>query len=179
MSLITGFFLQERVEGEGLDRRGMRWSKVDVENVAPDFPCYDETEVRQLTLGVYQLRMALSYAQEHTDEDGGFEILINDEIPGLLCAKIQSRHISAKQYRCWVSFGDGVVDGWFCKCKAGTRVVGMCGHVTSVIWYLSFGRYQNSLKGVRNWTASLEDASDIPAIIDESDSDEDENCVEE
>lgn len=171
--------LQERVEGEGLDRRGMRWSKVDVENVAPDFPCYDESELRQLTLGVYQLRMALSYAQEHTDADGGFEILINDEIPGLLCAKIQSRHISAKQYRCWVSFGDGVVDGWFCKCKAGTRVVGMCGHVTSVIWYLSFGRYQNSLKGARNWTASLEDASDIPAIIDESDSDEDEGCVEE
>ena len=55
----------------------------------------------------------------------------------------------------------------------------MCGHVTNVIWYLSFGRYQNSLKGVRNWTASLEDASDIPAIIDESDSDEDEGCVEE
>lgn len=79
--------LQERVEGEGLDRRGMRWSKVDVENVAPDFPCYDESELRQLTLGVYQLRMALSYAQEHTDAEGGFEILINDKIPGLLCAK--------------------------------------------------------------------------------------------
>uniref|UniRef100_K1P127 DDE Tnp4 domain-containing protein n=1 Tax=Magallana gigas TaxID=29159 RepID=K1P127_MAGGI len=62
--------LQECVEGEGLDRRGMRWSKVDVENVAPDFPCYDESELRQLTLGVYQLRMALSYAQEHTDAEG-------------------------------------------------------------------------------------------------------------
>lgn len=29
--------LQERVEGEGLDRRGMRWSKVDVENVLQIF----------------------------------------------------------------------------------------------------------------------------------------------
>lgn len=29
---------QERVESEGLDGRGMRWSKVDVKSVAPDFP---------------------------------------------------------------------------------------------------------------------------------------------
>ncbi|XP_062572317.1 uncharacterized protein LOC134234281 [Saccostrea cucullata] len=126
--------LQERVETEGLDRRGLRWTKVDAENVAPDFPCYEETELRQLTLGVYQLRMAHSYAKEHIDEDGGFEICISDDIPGLVSAKIQSRHIAAKQYRCWVSFSDGVVDGWYCKCKAGTRVVGMCGHVTSVVW---------------------------------------------
>lgn len=128
---------------------------------------------------VYQLRMAQSNAQEHTDADGGFEILISDEITGLLCAKIQSRHIPAKQYRCWVSFGDRVEDGWFCKCKAGTSVVGMCGHVTNIIRYLSFGRHQDSMKGVLNWTAPLEDASDIPAIIDEYDIDEDDNCVEE
>lgn len=52
--------LQERVEGEGLDGRGMHWTNVDVENIAPDFPC-NETELHQLTLGVYQLRMSLSY----------------------------------------------------------------------------------------------------------------------
>ncbi|XP_062619215.1 uncharacterized protein LOC134280774 [Saccostrea cucullata] len=171
--------LQERVETEGLDRRGMRWTKVDAENVAPDFPCYEETELRQLTLGVYQLRMAHSYAKEHIDEDGGFEICISDDIPGLVSAKIQSRHIAAKQYRCWVSFSDGVVDGWYCKCKAGTRVVGMCGHVTSIVWYLSFGRHQELVKGVRNWTTTLEDASDIQDIIDESDSDGDDNGLEE
>ncbi|XP_062622155.1 uncharacterized protein LOC134283681 [Saccostrea cucullata] len=171
--------LSERVETEGLDRRGLRWTKVDAENVAPDFPCYEETELRQLTLGVYQLRMAHSYAKEHIDEDGGFEICISDDIPGLVSAKIQSRHIAAKQYRCWVSFSDGVVDGWYCKCKAGTRVVGMCGHATSVVWYLSFGRHQELVKGVRNWTTTLEDASDVQDIIDESDSDVDDNGLEE
>lgn len=69
--------------------------------------CYDEIELRQLTL------VALFYALKHTDAKGGYEILVSDEIPGLLCAKIKSRDISAKQYRCWVGFSDGVVDGWF------------------------------------------------------------------
>lgn len=71
--------------------------------------CYDENELRQLTL------VALFYALKHTDGKGRYEIILSDEIPGLLSAKIQSRDILAKQYRCWVGFGDGVVDGWFCK----------------------------------------------------------------
>ncbi|XP_056022083.1 uncharacterized protein LOC125673390 [Ostrea edulis] len=169
----------ERVENEGLDRRGFNWTKVDSENVTPEFPKYNDTELRQLTLGVYQLRMAKSYTHEHMDVDGGFEILISDEIEGMVCAKIQSRHISAKQYKCWITYTEGDIDGWYCKCKAGTRVVGMCGHITSVIWYLSFGRHQESLKGVRNWTTSLEDASDIHDVIDGSDSDGNDNDVEE
>jgi hypothetical protein len=167
------------VENEGLERRGFRWTKVDSDNVTPEFPKYNETELRQLTLGVYQLRMAKSYTQEHVDANGGYDILITDEIPGMVCAKIQSRHISAKQYRCWVTYSEGGVDGWYCKCKAGTRVVGMCGHITSVIWYLSFGRYQESFKGIKNWMATLEDASDIPDVIDSSDSDGDDDSVEE
>lgn len=167
------------MENEGLDRRGFNWTKVDSENVTPEFPKYNDTELRQLTLGVYQLRMAKSYTHEHMDVDGGFEILISDEIEGMVCAKIQSRHISAKQYKCWITYTEGDIDGWYCKCKAGTRVVGMCGHITSVIWYLSFGRHQESLKGVRNWTTSLEDASDIHDVIDGSDSDGNDNDVEE
>ncbi|XP_056002470.1 uncharacterized protein LOC125653135 [Ostrea edulis] len=50
--------LLRRVDEEGLDRRSMLWVKVDADGVAPDFPRYDETDIRELTLGVYQLRMA-------------------------------------------------------------------------------------------------------------------------
>lgn len=67
--------------------------------------CYDETELRQLTL------VALFYALKHTDATGRYEILVSDEIPWLLGVKVQSRNISAKQYRYWVGFSDGVVDG--------------------------------------------------------------------
>ncbi|XP_078340851.1 uncharacterized protein LOC111112081 [Crassostrea virginica] len=172
--------LQERVENEGLDRRGLIWKTVDAADVAPDFPLYTENDLRQLTLGIYQLRMAQFYSQEHFDVDGGFDILVSDGVPGLVSAKIQSRHVSAKQYKCWIGYNDGVVNGWYCKCKAGTRVVGMCGHISCIVWYLSYGRHQESVKGVRNWTTELEDASDIPEVIDDSDSsDDDDNIVTE
>lgn len=80
--------LQIRVEKLGL-----------VDDIAPEFPRYDETELRELTLGVYQLRMASSYTKEHIDVDGKFEIFVSDVIPGTLSTKIQSRHVSAKRYK--------------------------------------------------------------------------------
>nr|XP_022338892.1 uncharacterized protein LOC111134282 [Crassostrea virginica] len=125
--------LQERVENEGLDRRGLIWKTVDAADVAPDFPLHTENDLRQLTLGIYQLRMAQFYSQEHFDIDGGFNILVNDGIPGLVSAKIQSRHVLAKQYKCWIGYNDGVVNGWYRKCKAGTGVVGICGHISCIV----------------------------------------------
>lgn len=79
--------LQIRVEKEGL-----------VDEIAPEFPRYDETELRELTLWVYQLQMASSYTKEHIDVDSKFEIFVSDDIPGILSTKIQSRLVSAKQY---------------------------------------------------------------------------------
>lgn len=88
---------------------------------------------------VYQLRLTTFYAQEHTDTGRGFEILISDEIPALMYANIESRHMSAKQYRCWVSFCD-------CKCKAETELLGCAAmlHV-SLLWATS-GFNEGSLK---------------------------------
>lgn len=63
----------------------MRWTKVDADDVALEFPRYDETELRELTtLGVYQLRMARSYTKEHIHVDGKFEKFVSDDIPGIL-----------------------------------------------------------------------------------------------
>lgn len=82
--------LQTRMEKEGLD-----------DDVAPECPWYDETEVRELTLEVYQLRMARSYTKKDIDVDGKFEIILSDDILGILSTKIQSRHFWAKQYKSW------------------------------------------------------------------------------
>lgn len=79
----------------GLERQSMRWKKMDSHDVV--FPHLTEEEIRQLTLGVYQIRLAKSYAYEHFME-GRYEIFISDDVAGILCAKIQSRHISAKKY---------------------------------------------------------------------------------
>ena len=39
------------------------------------------------------------YSQEIFDKDEGLNILVSDGIQGLMNAKIQSRHASAKQYK--------------------------------------------------------------------------------
>jgi hypothetical protein len=92
--------LQTRVDEKSLDRRQLTWVKVDAFDVAPDFPRNNEMDIRKLTLGVYQLRMAKSYNYEHIHVDGKFKILVNDDIPNLLSSKIQNKLLSAKQYKC-------------------------------------------------------------------------------
>lgn len=145
----------------------MRWTKVDVDDVAddvaPEFPRYDETELRELTLEVYQLRMARPFTQEHIDVDGKFKIFVSDDISGILSIKIQSRHVSAKQYKSLISYVEGVIIGWYCRCITGSRVVGMCSHITSVICFLYYARHNmQTVQSVRNWSESIDDASDLP-----------------
>lgn len=67
----------------------MRWRKVDADDGVPEFPRYNKTKLRELTLGVYNLQMARSYTQEHIDVDGKFKISVSDDIPGILSTKIQ------------------------------------------------------------------------------------------
>ncbi|XP_062568569.1 uncharacterized protein LOC134230745 [Saccostrea cucullata] len=164
--------LQAEVESENLVKKRYHWRKIDdEENTITDFPKYTEEEIRELTLGVYQIKLAKFYTQEHVNQDG-FEIWVDQFKPGLLAAKIQSRHISSKCYLCWIKFEDGVVTSWYCRCKSGARVVGTCAHIASVIWYLSFARYSDviNLELGKNWLDNVCDAAHIPEIVDESDS---------
>lgn len=66
------------------------------------------------------------------------------------------------------------VTAWYCLCKTGARVVGVCAHVASVLWYLGYARHIRDLLniGVRNWGTYVEDASNIPEAIDASDSED-------
>ena len=50
----------------------------------------------------------------------------------------------------------------------------MCAHITSVIWYLSYMRHEESaLKNIPNWADAIQDAS-RETVLDESDSDDPE-----
>ncbi|XP_062619706.1 uncharacterized protein LOC134281247 [Saccostrea cucullata] len=168
--------LQEFVESNGLSNRTYSWQKIDAAGFAQDFPKLSDSEIRQLTLGVYQVKMAKAYTQEHLQDDGTYEILVNEDLDGIIGAKIQSRHVSSKKYSCWVKYEDGVVISWYCKCKAGARIVGSCGHITSVIWFLSHARHQDKpVQGVRDWSEHLEDAA---RVIDDSDSGEESSTEE-
>lgn len=66
------------------------------------------------------------------------------------------------------------VTAWYCRCKTGARVVGVCAHIAAVLWYLGYARHIQDSKniGVRNWAEYVEDAANVPEVIDTSDSDD-------
>ena len=91
--------LRHLVETEGMDLRTYAWEKIDASDVVPDFPRLTE-EIRQITLGIYQVKMAKSYTAEHFQEDGNYEIHVSETTENVVGARIQSHHVSAKKYLC-------------------------------------------------------------------------------
>ncbi|XP_048766098.2 uncharacterized protein LOC125673525 [Ostrea edulis] len=161
--------LQQFVLENGLDKRSMKWTSIDADsNTITDFPRLTEGDIRNLTIGVYQLKTAKSYAAEHLTDDGLFEIFVSDDIPNIVSAKIQSRHTSSKKYSLWIKY-DITILFWYCTCKNGSRVVGMCGHISCIIWYLAFARYQNESCGIRDWTEEVDDAARSIASSEDED----------
>ncbi|XP_060588759.1 uncharacterized protein LOC132744157 [Ruditapes philippinarum] len=159
--------LQKKVEKTGLDRKQKVWKNVDEEDIY--FPVLNSEQLSELTLGVYQLSLSPSYIQEHLD--GEFDIKVNIDDPKLLCVKMQSRHSSSKRYMLWIQVENEAVDGWYCTCRCGSRVVGMCAHIAAIVWYLSNGRHSGRESyGVRDWGVHLSDAAEfkIDVAIDES-----------
>ncbi|XP_062577231.1 uncharacterized protein LOC134239089 [Saccostrea cucullata] len=164
--------LKRMVQENGLNRRSTQWQTV-LECEIQNFPMFDEDQLRNLTCGTYQLKLSRSYIQEHIE--GGCDIFFHKENDRLLKVKIQSRHTSSKQYLVWIEYSDYSVEAWYCTCRAGARVVGMCSHIAAIIWYLAKGRHEQRTYGVRDWSEHVLDAADIPPALDESDSD-DSSC---
>ena len=92
------------MEENNLERKSAKWEKTED---IKDFPFLDEQELRNITCGVYQLKLSPSYIQEYLD--GESQILIHKEDPGLIRVKIHSRHISSKQYILWIQFTESTI----------------------------------------------------------------------
>lgn len=69
------------MENEGWDRRSSLWKAMDAADVPTDFPILTEEEIRNITLGTYQVVMAKAYSQEHLQENGAYDILIAEDVP--------------------------------------------------------------------------------------------------
>lgn len=122
--------------------------------------------------GSYQFKLSRCYIQEQLD--GNHDILVHREDSQFLKVKMQSRHVSSKAHVLWISYDEVEVTAWYCLCKIGASVVGVCAHVASVLWYLGYARHiQDSLNiGVRNWGVYVEDAASLPEPTDASDSED-------
>lgn len=77
--------------------------------------------------------------------------VLRDNISGnnfwLLRGKIQSRHTSSRIYYCYILVnsdqqGLDAVNYYYCTCKSGKRTLGSCAHIMSIIWFLSWARYE-------------------------------------
>jgi hypothetical protein len=131
-----------------------------------DFPKLhiDDTK-NKITLGSYQLNQALSYLAGHLNEDGEHEVFINDHKESIapykiILAKIESRHVNNCQYNVYIKYlanenSYKSIDGWYCKCKDGSRTVGCGSHFACVIYYLSNGKYESNLKKPAEFHAEL------------------------
>lgn len=162
--------LQEIVEKNNWDKIRAAWIKID--DTGLEFPVLDEEDLRNIILGVYQLKLAKLYTKEHMQNDGGYDIMVHKQEPGIIMAKIQSRHVSSKIYKMWIEFDEISVNGWYCQCKCGSRVVGSCAHIASVIWYLGFARHKNiQFDPQTDLSLHLRDARDMPEpnVMDEDD----------
>ena len=154
--------LQSRVEKEGWTRKKVLWVPL-TEDSLHDFPRLTLDKLRYITLGVYQLKQAESYTNEHLSDKGMYTLFSHKEDENILRVQIRSRHTSSKVYNLWIetNAGPNPIIGWFCQCKSGARVVGCCAHIASVLWYLGYSRHclDQTSKPSSTFEKYIEDAS--------------------
>ncbi|CAF4044121.1 unnamed protein product [Rotaria sp. Silwood2] len=124
----------------GLISSRSQWKKLDDENIV--FPEMDLDHLRELFFGTYQIKQSETYTEEHLDEEGNYVVQVAPEEDELIRCRIQSRHSNATRYYAWIrySLSENTITAWYCQCRSGARTVGCCGHIASVIWYLSYAR---------------------------------------
>lgn len=127
------------------------------------FPRLTLQQLRIICVGNYQIKQAVSYYAEHVKVNGKFYIEISNDFenikllakiisknsikePLLIRARIKSRHMEKTLYNVFILLdtllnGIDSINGYYCTCKNGQRTVGTCSHVMTLIWSLSYARY--------------------------------------
>jgi len=158
--------LQAQIVSLGLENKRIIWKKATNEDLQ-DFPVLGSADMKMLTLGVYQTSLAAGYTSLHLNDSSSYEIFLHKENPTLLRAKIESRYTQGKAHQLWISYEAHGTDfksvtGHYCTCKAGSRVVGCCSHIASVIWYFGCARHSNNLTlPSKSLAMAIKDAREI------------------
>lgn len=153
-----------------------------------DFPILDVDYLKNLTVGIYQIKLAASYIQDTFERDNDEELhieLLRDQNllpqPGLLRVGVFSWFRNAVKYQLWIAYlpnGDNEKDdeingepstipspiqGHYCTCKAGALTLGTCAHISSVLWYLGYARHQENIQyPSTRLLESVQDAANRP-----------------
>jgi hypothetical protein len=132
-----------------------RTSNISTNIDSLNFPKLSNEDLKDLTLGVYQLKQARSYTREHLNEEGLYEFEFIPEESDLIKIKINSRHLSQTVYTVFIELNksndknskkeNSPIKSYYCDCKNGSRTVGCCAHITSVLWYLGIAKNNSKL----------------------------------
>jgi hypothetical protein len=115
------------------------------------FPSLTEKEIKdKITLGSYQIEQARGYIQEHASNKGDIELLLAIEriqpSISIVCCRFHSRHKSQTSYKSFLQLdstksGHESVAGWYCDCKSGSRTVGCCSHIASILVFCCLDKF--------------------------------------
>lgn len=124
-----------------------------------EFPRLNEDDIILISLGSYHLKLAKSYCAEHfrnglyiielyrenaLSDLSRCNIMINNAC--LIRARIQSRHVRSRIYYSYILLDGNTTDRnaivhYYCTCLTGSRTIGSCAHIISIIWYMGIGRH--------------------------------------
>jgi len=117
-------------------------------------------DMKRLTLGSYQIKIADRYIFQHLKNDPHFGIFVQRNAGESLStawvrAQIQSRFAGSRTHNCWIKYtpnldGFESLQGILCSCKVGERTLGCCSHLTAVVKYLGLVRHEGPVMRKRN-----------------------------
>ncbi|CAF4492862.1 unnamed protein product, partial [Rotaria sp. Silwood2] len=103
----------------------LRWVDGDASQLV-NFPVLSIDQIRTITVGVFQLKQARSYCEEHCSTthldnraDFPLQICVND--PQLIRIRFKSRHSNTKTYYTYISFSTQDILNSCCDCPGGDR----------------------------------------------------------
>ena len=99
---------------------------------------------------------------ERLSKDGFFTVQLPKQREDILRAHVQSRHRTTVIYNLYLQYNSTKIQGWYCQCLSGGRVIGCCAHTGTVIWYLAFDRHASKRLRPRSnsYLETLNDAHD-------------------
>lgn len=141
--------------------------EIDLEHF--DFPVIDERDLKNISLGTYQIKQAVRYSIQHTKSftdifecfecphdvlQSNFQAVIkkhNISTPVLVLVRLSSRFRNRTSYHTFVladkdKVGVDAICSYHCNCVNGQRSVGCCAHVMCVLRFLCHARHTGDVR---------------------------------
>lgn len=146
------------------------------------YPKFTYRDLKNISHGSYQIRLARSYCQAHIKANNNLfiikvceanvcqrlceRLLENTFQPLLLMLELKSRFRANVFHKSHVLLsidlnGKYIINGFCCNCKHGRRTIGCCSHVMLIIWYTLYIDQSNR--------ESLFPSSNLDSVFDEWD----------